>query len=154
MIDDNGLRMMRLAKEGYCCSQILLRLALEDMGRENPDLVRAMAGLCKGLGQCAGTCGVLSGGAALIALYLGKGHDADAAHDRLPLLLAEYVEWFQDHAGGQYGGITCSDIMGGDCAQPDLNRCGMLLYHSYNRIQELFAEHGVDPGQGKDIPHA
>jgi len=41
MIDQTSLRMMQLAGQGYCCSQILILLALEGMGRENPDLVRA-----------------------------------------------------------------------------------------------------------------
>ncbi|WP_461211411.1 DVU_1555 family C-GCAxxG-C-C protein [Desulfocurvus sp. DL9XJH121] len=150
MLDDTGLRMMRLAEKGYCCSQIMLHLALADMGRENPDLVRAMAGLCKGLGQCAGPCGVLTGGAALIALHMAKGRDDDEADDKLPLVLSEYADWFQERATGQYGGANCCDIMGGDCARPDPQRCGMLIYHGFNRIQELFAEYGVDPTLGKD----
>jgi len=154
MIDDNGLRMMRLAQAGYCCSQILAILALEDMNRENPDLVRAMVGLCKGLGQCAGPCGVLSGGAAVIGLHLGKGLDTDANHDRLGLVLSEYEDWFAEHAGAQFGGITCADILG-DCeSQPSPERCGKLIYEAYERLLDLFAENDIDPTLGKDLPHA
>lgn len=152
MFDDNGLRMMRMAQAGYCCSQILLLLGLEDMNRENPDLVRAMAGLCKGLGRCSGPCGVLSGGAALIGLLTGKGADTDAHHDKMPLLLDEFGQWFEEHACGQHGGITCADIVGDTC-EPDQEVCGKLIHDAYDRIQDLFAEHGIDPSLGKEPAH-
>jgi hypothetical protein len=54
-MDDLTIRMMQLAARGYCCSQILGWLALEAQGRRNPDLVRALSGLCLGVGNSGGT---------------------------------------------------------------------------------------------------
>jgi hypothetical protein len=38
-------RMIELAEKSYNCSQILMILALDQEGKENADLVRAMSGL-------------------------------------------------------------------------------------------------------------
>jgi hypothetical protein len=61
-MDDTMIRMMRLAQKGFTCSQILLLLALEARGEQNPALVRAAAGLAYGCGTGKGSCGVLTGG--------------------------------------------------------------------------------------------
>ncbi|MFV0348866.1 MAG: DVU_1555 family C-GCAxxG-C-C protein [Halodesulfovibrio sp.] len=148
MIDQTSLRMMQLAGQGYCCSQILILLALEGMGRENPDLVRAMAGLCHGMGDCDGPCGVLTGGVCLLGMYTGKGTDDDVADDRLPLMLESFRDWFTEAVAG-YGGIACGSIAGGDCRTPDPSRCGTLLSGAYARIMEIVVENGMDPMTGK-----
>ena len=111
-MDDLTIRMMQLSARGYCCSQILALLALEAQGRQNPDLVRALAGLCLGVGNSGGTCGVLSGAACLLALYTGKGSDEERTDERLPLMFAELTDWFSDVVGGAYGGVLCADILG------------------------------------------
>ncbi|ABB40336.1 C_GCAxxG_C_C family protein [Oleidesulfovibrio alaskensis G20] len=149
MLDDTSLTMMRLAGQGYCCSQILILLALEGMGRRNPDLVRAAAGLCHGGSDCDGPCGVLTGGNCLLALYTAKGHDNDTADEILPLLLEEYGEWF-GQAVAQYGGIQCSQITGGQCRTPDMSRCGTLVAAAYGRLLEILDAHALDPATGKD----
>jgi len=64
--------LLELGAKGYSCAQMLVIGALRLMGRENPDLVRAVAGLAQGVG-CGELCGALSGGACLLSLYTGKG---------------------------------------------------------------------------------
>jgi len=154
MFDDLDLNLMRLSGAGYCCSQIMLLLGLEEMGRSNPDLVRSMAGLCHGMGDCAGPCGVLTGGVCLLALHAGKGLDQEEADERLPLLLAELRDWFEQTAQSEFGGISCNAIIGGECGQPDPQRCGSLLSRTYARIREILAENGFEPGQGRELPDA
>ncbi|MFV0422617.1 DVU_1555 family C-GCAxxG-C-C protein [Oleidesulfovibrio sp.] len=149
MLDDTSLTMMRLAGQGYCCSQIILLLALEGMGRENPDLVRAAAGLCHGGGSCDGPCGIVTGGNCLLALYTAKGHDNDQADERLPMLIEEFGDWFTETTV-QYGGISCGDITGGECRTPDMSRCGTLIATAYARLMEILDENGIDPATGKD----
>ncbi len=48
--DEMVNRMIQLAENKYNCSQIMMVLALEQEGRENPELVRAMSGLGDGCG--------------------------------------------------------------------------------------------------------
>lgn len=113
-MNDIGFRLIQLAGKGYCCSQILAILVLETQGRENPDLVRAMAGLCMGAENSGGVCGVFTGAACVLALYGAKGADSEQAADKLPLMYAELSEWFEQSACASFGGTSCKDIIGED----------------------------------------
>lgn len=144
MLNDSTLAIMELAGQGFCCSQILVLLSLQGMGLDDPPLTRAMAGLCNGMGDCSGPCGILSGGACVLALHTAQGFAGDTADERLPLLLEAFRDWFHD-ATTPYGGITCGVIMGGDCRTPDPSRCGVLLAESHQRINAILIEHGFDP---------
>jgi hypothetical protein len=144
-MNDIGFRIIQLAGKGYCCSQMLAIMALEIQGRENPDLVRAMAGLCMGAGNSGGVCGVFTGAACVLALYGAKGADAENEADKLPLMYAELSEWFEQNACGSYGGTTCSDIIGEDSRRPSPDRCGRLLVDTWSRILEILLENGFDP---------
>ena len=150
MMDDAGLRMMELAGKGYCCSQMMVVLALEEMGRENPDLVRGASGLCNGLGDCSGPCGVLTGAMLVLGLYGGKGLDMEEPEDALPLMFEEMREWFGE-ATSQYGGTACGDILGGECGQPHNTRCGGLVSEGSAQVREILVRHGLDPSQGRDL---
>ncbi len=76
------IQMMRLAQKGYTCSQILILLALEARGEQNSALVRAAAGLAYGCGTGKGSCGVLTGGSCVIALFAGKGSDEEQESEK------------------------------------------------------------------------
>ena len=39
--------LLPLVRQGYCCSQLLVQLLVQAQGREVPDLVRALHGLCR-----------------------------------------------------------------------------------------------------------
>lgn len=149
-MDDTELRMMQLAGKGYCCSQILVLLVMEDLDRENPDLVRAAGGLCTGLGDCSGTCGVLTGAALLIGLYAGKGTDMEEPCEAFPVMLEALHEWFAE-AVSEYGGATCGDILEGGCGRPDPIRCGGLVADAYARVRTIVYENGTDPSRGRDL---
>ena len=113
-MNEDPLRMMTLKTQGFYCSQILLQLGLEAQGKENPDLIRAVAGLAGGLGFVGDVCGTLTGGACLLGLYAGKGIAAEEEDDRLNLMIRELVDWFKEEFEGLYGGITCAVILGDD----------------------------------------
>ena len=144
-MNDIGFRLIQLAGKGYCCSQILMFLALEIQGRENPDMVRAMSGLCVGAGNSGGVCGVFTGAACVLALYGAKGADAEKEAVKLPLMFAELSEWFEQSACGSYSGISCTDIIGEDSHRPDPNWCSSLLVDTWGRILEILVENGFDP---------
>nr|WP_321258332.1 DV_1555 family C-GCAxxG-C-C protein [uncultured Pseudodesulfovibrio sp.] len=150
MLDDTGLKMMELGGKGYCCSQIMVMLALDEMGRDNPDLIRAASGLCNGLGDCSGVCGVYTGAAVLLGLYGGKGEDMEEPADVLPLMLEELRDWFVDTTK-HYGGTACKDILDGQCGQPDTTRCGGLVAATYARIREILVDNGLDPSEGRSL---
>lgn len=149
MLDDGGLRIMELAGKGYCCTQIMVRLALDELDRENADLVRAASGLCLGLGDCAGPCGVLTGGALVIGLYAGKGLDAEERAETMPVMLESFRDWFAE-ATQPFGGTSCGAILEGKCGKPHNERCGNLMSTANARLREILVENGLDPAEGRD----
>ncbi|GFK92185.1 hypothetical protein NNJEOMEG_00006 [Fundidesulfovibrio magnetotacticus] len=142
--------ILPLAARGYCCSQILGLLALSAQDADNPGLVRALGGLCHGMGQCGRTCGVLTGGACVLSLYLGRGADHETASDKADLAVSEFVEWFEERTA-PYGGTACADILG-EChdAKPDMSRCAGIIGDAWGRILEILAEQGVDPARPRE----
>ena len=87
------MELLPLVHQGYCCSQLLLLLMLQAQDRQNPGVVRAAQGLCHGIGQSDGPCGLLTGGACALALVAGKGADDETAHHMLTPLLNDYATW-------------------------------------------------------------
>ena len=144
-MDDYQIEMMRLAARGYSCSQIIIQLGLAARGEENPSLVRAMAGLAYGCGGGQASCGALTGGCCLLALYAGKGRDTETESEHLPLMLSELSEWFQADVGGRYGGIICETITGEDGPAAARQRCGTIVGDTVARAIQILVTHGIDP---------
>lgn len=136
----DSMRMMELALEGFNCSQILMLLALEAQGKQDPDLIRAMTGLLAGLG-CGKVCGALTGGCCVIGLYAGKASAQENADERMPAMLGEFVEWFEVEFTSLYGGINCAEIAGDD-ARLRLSRCPEIVRRSFEKIVEILEQNG------------
>jgi hypothetical protein len=143
-MDDTMIRMMRLAQKGYTCSQILILLALEARGEQNPALVRAAGGLAYGCGTGKGSCGVLTGGSCVIALFAGKGSDEEQESDKFMLMLQELSDWFSERIGNQYGGIECEAIVGEEGPAAARQRCGTILAETYVKVMEILISNGFE----------
>lgn len=142
-MNDLLFKLFELSSKGYGCSQILILLGLDHMEKENPDLVRAMAGLCMGNG--GGVCGVLSGAACLLALYSGKGGDLETENQVMPVMLEELNDWFADYTAERYGSLQCATIMGEATNTPDMERCGEILTDTYEKVMKILISNGFDP---------
>jgi hypothetical protein len=140
-MDEMMLRMFKLSAEGYVCSQILMKLALELRGEENPALVRAMAGPGYGCGNGSATCGALVGGCCVLALYAG----ADMGSEMLSPMQAALTEWFEERVGEENGGISCDQIVGAEGPEASRQRCGTIVAETYTEIMTILAAHGIDP---------
>jgi len=141
-MDETALRIMHLHAQGYCCSQIMIKLSLADMGEENVPLVRAMAGLCEG-SSCGDLCGVASGAACVLSLYGAKGSDEEQPLDCYPIMLSHFMDWFKASAT-EWGGIRCEDIVtfqGG--RKPEV--CGDIMLRARETILTILAENNLDP---------
>jgi len=143
------LSILPLAQKGYCCSQIILLLGLEAQGTENPALIRAISGLCHGIGGAGQTCGALSGAACLLGLYAGKGQQSEVEHERLALMLESLAQWFAEYTSG-FGGTACTDILGESATQPDPNICGRLIADTMDQTLTILVDNGFDPGESPD----
>ena len=154
-MNDASIMVLELGGLGYSCAQIVLLGGLRLMGRDNPDLVRAMAGLAQG-GGCSGElCGALSGGLCLIGLHTGKGLDGEEALPESVPLMDGLVEWFRQELR-EGGGITCDAILGVDgtdaaaCRGMDASRCGALVAATWEKAVRMLAEAGIDPALGRE----
>lgn len=143
-MNEYDLDILRLHQQGFCCAQIVVQMALELQGVENSGLIRAMSGLCVGFSSPQGACGSLTGAACLLAYYAGKGRAGEEANDRLPLMLAELVEWFEEYATARFGGISCSAIV--PDGKPDAAICGGLVGECFGKVMTLLVENEIDPG--------
>ncbi len=148
-MNDEFFRMIELAQDDMLCSQIILQMGLEALGKDDPDLVRAMGGLAGGLGFSGKMCGALSGGACLIALYAGKGSSDEAEDSRMNDMIKELVTWFENEYGPVYGSTECKDILE-DNPQNRVERCPQITYSTFQKVKEILAANGFKLSGGME----
>lgn len=130
--------MLALYEQGYDCAQILMRMVLDAEGKENPDMIRALAGLNGGIGGSAGTCGCMTGGACLLAYYVGKGADDETAHKNYQDMMLKFTEWFKEYTA-EYGGVECYQILDGD-NRNKIQRCPLIMEATLEKCLTLLEE--------------
>lgn len=149
-MDEDKLRIFTLASQGFCCSQILLNLVLEDEGSENVDIIRSFNGFCGGLGFPQRTCGILSAGIGVLGLYAGKGSSTDYSNEKLSEIIKEYVKWFDE----KYGSTDCLDIVGYKVLEGENGgypvKCGDIILENYEKLQQILVENDFDYGVRED----
>lgn len=145
------LDILPQVRQGYCCSQLLFSLAQQLVGVESPDLMLTMRGLCHGIGQSGGPCGLLTGGAAVLA-WLSTTRE-DEPHPMLDAMTNEYAAWFMERTGG-YGGAGCENVSRGLAAEagsplpeggmPPMELCGDLLAECWEKLLDLYDSYGLE----------
>ncbi len=136
-------RIRALKEQGFYCSQILILLGLELLGKDNPDLVASMQGLAGGLGFTGELCGALTGGASLLGLYAGKGQPQQEENPALLFMIEDLVKWFKQEYGTQFGGIRCEEILEGNNGNK-VARCPLMVMGTYQKVKELLVKNGFD----------
>ena len=132
-MNESVLRVLELHRQGYVCSQIMIIMGLEALGKPNPDLVRAVYGLGGGGGFCGNLCGALSGGLCLLGLYAGKREDEGADPEFYPMT-CELVEWFEE----RYRGADCRDVLGKDPGPSSFRAtCSTVVLATYEKVKEI-----------------
>lgn len=146
-MDDLALRLFKLSSSGYCCSQIMLKLALDDEESRNDDLIRAAQGLCRGIADTQKSCGILSGGIGVLGLYGAKGHDDEDANADFSQMVHAYHTWFC----AEFGSSECAELIGvrdfhsGDQSFKPI--CAGMIQKAYVKVYEILLEHGYDYGK-------
>lgn len=140
-MDSEKIRMTELQTQGFHCSQILLLIALERQGKQNPDLIRSMSGLANGLGDTGKICGALTGGVCLLGLYAGRGSSEEQEHPLFTVMVQAFIRWFEDAYGARYGGIDCQSILEDDPWNRML-RCPVMVVDTYAKVMSLLNENG------------
>jgi len=141
-MNDKILQLVKLKAKGFCCSQMMLILALEKQGKTNPDLVKSVGGLCFGIYGSGGACGALTGGVCLISLFAGKGSEEETANDQYITMIMELSDWFHNMANEEFGGIQCDEILK---KFPDRSMCGQIVADTYEKCMDILIKYGFDP---------
>ena len=137
-------RMIQLAEKKYNCSQIIMILALEQEGRENPGLVRAMSGLGDGCGFFNETCGIMTAAASILSWYAGKGGDSETESEKLLPMLEEFGDWFRQEIAEKHQGSRCKDIVGDLVGTEEGKQiCGGVIFQTYGKVNEILAANNV-----------
>lgn len=145
------MEMLPYVSQGYCCSQIMIQLALRTSGEDNPALVRSMWGFCLGMGQTGGTCGILTGGIAALSYHVGLS--GQPVHPMALPIITDFVDWFNQLAVCARGN-TCPAVTGAllgrdhNVDTPDMIACGALLAEGWGKIVELADSYGIDLTEG------
>jgi len=136
-------RAIELAENDYNCSQILMKLALDKEGKENPDLIRSMYGLGDGCGFMNETCGILAGTACLLSWYATEKTGSEIPSDAILPMLQELKDSFEEAIEGKYTSTRCKDIVGDLAGSPEKKFiCGPLLLQTYGRTREILQSYG------------
>ncbi len=147
-MDELAMELFELSSQGYCCTQIMLKMALDLEEKENPDLIRSASGLCRGIGGSQKTCGVVTGGIGILGLYAGKGEDQEFSKENYMAMVKEYMAWFED----EFDSMDCIDLIGVTKFQDPKHdtsydvKCGQLIQKGYLKVMEILSDHGYEPG--------
>ncbi len=135
-MEERDIRLLKLEQKGYTCGQVIILLGLEARGESNPGLVRAMAGLAHGCGSWRATCGALTAGCCLLALYAGKGSDEETGSDKMGIMRLDLYDWFGVRFGDPEGPMVCQTFAG--------EGCGDLVADTFAKVMEILEKHEFD----------
>lgn len=140
---DETEKMLAFRKQGFYCSQILILMGLDMLGKSNPDLVGATHGLAGGLGFQGELCGSLTGSACLLGLYAGKKDPVSEEDPRLDFMIEDLVKWFKSSVGEKYGGCRCDEIIGTQPGNQTI-RCPVIVAECFQKVKDLLVENGFE----------
>ena len=120
--------------KGHCCSETIMNMALEDMGRseeERQELVKAMGAFCGGLDKGL-ACGALC--AAKSALFVAE-EDSNKVHEELG---PELMEWFKE----RFGAWNCRELLGADPGT-NIELCLSIMADTYIKLYDMLEDAGA-----------
>lgn len=147
-MDDTAFRIFKLASQGFCCTQVIIKMVLDEEKKENRDLIKAVNGLCAGIAYSKRTCGVLTGGICVLGLYAGKGDASEYPSENYMKMIKEYMEWFEE----EFESTECTNLVGVQVINDEngnINypvKCGDIIAKSYDKLQEILYKYEYDFG--------
>ncbi|WP_020590121.1 DVU_1555 family C-GCAxxG-C-C protein [Desulfobacter curvatus] len=137
----DDIEILKLKSKGYCCSQIMVQLVLDMADLENRQLVDFSRGLCMGSKLETGSCGILTAGLCLLAMYAPQDPDLRAS-------MQDDFRAFFTAAASQ--GIQCRQIAGDHYPNLNPETCPTLLSQAHGALMNILTEHEMDPADLDD----
>jgi hypothetical protein len=123
--DDPAERARYALMSGLCCSQAIAKLCLEDLGKENDELIASMKAFCQGMGE-GKVCGTLAAAAAM--LHVGAPPTGDPVR-----MQRDLMDWFY----GRFGGFDCEELVHGDPFRK-IEFCPECVIETYLKLRDDF----------------
>lgn len=124
-----------LGNRGMCCSQMMVYMGLEQLGRDNPMLLQAVSGLCKGMRNGL-TCGALTGAVCMLGMF------GDSTHAN-SVMVPELVEWFTKQFMQKYGSINCLAMLEDDISNRH-EKCPAIIEKTYLKAKDILRDNGFN----------
>jgi C_GCAxxG_C_C family probable redox protein len=99
-----------MAIQRFHCSQALVAVGQEKLGKGNDEVIRAMGAFGGGLGGNGEVCGALAGALAALGLRYSRAREEEKENPRMWKDADELVRRFRDDIVQLNGSILCRDI--------------------------------------------
>ncbi len=91
------------------CSQVLATVGLEKLGKNEPEVIRALGSFGGGIGGTGHVCGALVGAVSVVGALYSRTNLEEKENPRIWALTKAVMEKFEALTA-EYGGINCAQI--------------------------------------------
>jgi hypothetical protein len=132
-------RVKASSEKGNLCSQIVVDIGLDHLGRQKPEIVKAAGGLAGAQGFVEVTCGALTAAGMLIATAAIDHME----RDQMYMLIQELEERFNQEIASSYPGNQCGDFLDADPHKLPTEVCPPIIAGATKIALELLEENGI-----------
>lgn len=134
-LQDNLRKSGETYRAGYTCSQAVFCAFAKGMNLDEDIACRLMEGFGGGIAGRQEVCGAILAATAIISFYYSSGCDCkESNREEVFEKVKKASEIFQK----EYGGITCKEILRGEC--PKQFGCGMKVKDAILIISQILEE--------------
>ncbi len=113
-LEEMGEKAAGLMIKRFHCSQAVLAVGQEKLGRPDDEVIRAMGAFGGGLGGNGEVCGAVAGALAVVGLKFSRGREEEKEDPRMWDYAHELLNRFREEIVKKHGGIHCAGIAGVD----------------------------------------
>jgi C_GCAxxG_C_C family probable redox protein len=105
---DKAVQLMMMKR--FHCSQAVLAVGQEKLGKKDGEVIKAMGAFGGGLGGNGEVCGAVVGALAVMGLRFSRASEDEKEDPKMWSYAHEVLERFQNEIAKDHGGILCREI--------------------------------------------
>lgn len=105
---DKAIQLMMVKR--FHCSQAVLAVGQEKMGKQNGEVIKAMGAFGGGLGGNGEVCGAVAGALAVIGLRFSRASEDEKEDPKMWSYAHEILDRFKKEIAKDHGSILCRKI--------------------------------------------
>jgi C_GCAxxG_C_C family probable redox protein len=103
-------KAVQMMMKRFHCSQAVLAVGQEKLGRRDEEVIKAMGAFGGGLGGNGEVCGALVGALGTLGLRFSRGREEEKEDPTMWAYAYELMKRFREEIVKDYGGIRCGEI--------------------------------------------